>query len=225
MGLPAPSKIVAVGLNYVEHVDESVDFDTKLATIPNEPVLFVKTPNTLVGSGDNIELPWYGDRRQLRTDLEAELAVVIGKTARNVSEDDALEHVAGFTCFNDVSQREIQMADVSGWTRGKCMDTFGPIGPRVVSMDSIGSFDNLRISARINGETVQDASTADMIFGIPTLIAYISRYMTLEPGDIIATGTPSGVSPIAAGDEVEIEIEGIGILTNTAIEAAVSLNG
>jgi 2-keto-4-pentenoate hydratase/2-oxohepta-3-ene-1,7-dioic acid hydratase in catechol pathway len=216
-----PSKIIAVGLNYRSHVKESGEtFDRKLADLPREPVLFAKTPNVLTGPGEPIVLPALVDEYRFdeaRTDLEAELAFIISRRARHVPEEEALGYVLGYTCFNDVSQRNIQMGDPSGWFRGKSFDSFGPIGPVVVRQEDLGDPGNLAIRARLNGELRQEASTADMIFSVPALLAFISKNMTLEEGDIIATGTPSGVSPIRAGDTVEIEIEGIGILTNPVI--------
>jgi 2-keto-4-pentenoate hydratase/2-oxohepta-3-ene-1,7-dioic acid hydratase in catechol pathway len=215
-----PSKIIAVGLNYRDHVAESGSFDKKLAGLPKEPVLFAKTPNVLTGPGQPIVLPaLIGDYRfdEARTDLEAELALIISKRARHVREEDAFDYVLGYTCFNDVSQRNIQMGDPSGWFRGKSFDTFGPIGPLVVPREDLPDPGKLKIRSRLNGELRQEASTADMIFSVPALIAFISKNMTLEEGDIIASGTPSGVSPIKAGDTVEIEIEHIGILRNPVI--------
>jgi 2-keto-4-pentenoate hydratase/2-oxohepta-3-ene-1,7-dioic acid hydratase in catechol pathway len=170
-----------------------------------------------VGPGESIIIPALIDDYRFdepRTDLEAELAVIISKRARHVDEEKAFEYVLGYTCFNDVSQRNIQMGDSSGWFRGKSFDTFGPIGPVVVLKQDVPNPQILKIYARINGEVRQQASTADMIFSIPALIAFITKNMTLEEGDIIATGTPSGVSPINAGDIVEVEIENIGILRN-----------
>jgi 2-keto-4-pentenoate hydratase/2-oxohepta-3-ene-1,7-dioic acid hydratase in catechol pathway len=217
----SPTKIVAVGLNYSEHVQESAAFGADLAVAPAEPVLFVKTPNTVAGHESAIVIPrivaGYGFPEP-RTDLEGELAVVIGSRVRNVGVDDALDAVLGYTCYNDVSQRNIQLGDVSGWFRGKSFDTFGPIGPMLVLAADMPDPQNLALTSRINGRTVQDGNTRDMIFGIPELIAFISRNLTLEAGDIIATGTPSGVSPISHGDIVEVEIEGIGLLRNTVVD-------
>ncbi len=154
----------------------------------------------------------------LRTDYEAELAVIIGKKCRNIMPNEAFEHVLGYTCMNDVSQRNIQTGDRSGWFRGKSLDTFGPIGPQIVLQEDIGDPQGLRIQCRLNGRTVQDASTAQMIFPVDDVIAFISKNFTLMPGDIIATGTPSGVGRIHHGDVVEIEIEKIGVLSNPVME-------
>ncbi|MFQ3547182.1 MAG: fumarylacetoacetate hydrolase family protein [Termitinemataceae bacterium] len=214
------NKIIAVGLNYHAHISESKVFDRKGLDVPKEPVLFAKTPNVLVGPGEPIVIPAIIERYNFedpRIDPEAELAVVISKTCKRVSPQAAWDYILGYTCFNDVSQRNIQKMDSSGWFRGKSFDTFGPIGPVIVPPSIIKDPQNLVISCRINGTTTQSASTRDMIFPIPELISFISQHITLESGDIIATGTPSGVSPIRAGDIVEVEIEGIGILKNPVI--------
>ncbi|MDR2535193.1 MAG: fumarylacetoacetate hydrolase family protein [Treponema sp.] len=213
----SPSKIIAVGLNYQAHVKEGI---TGHFAIPVEPVLFAKTPNVLIGPGEPIILPACIEDYHFaepRTDLEAELAIIIGKRGRSIPRDRAFDYVLGYTCFNDVSQRNIQNSDVSGWFRGKSFDTFGPIGPVVVLHKDIGDPQKRSICSRINGDLKQSGNTQDMIFSIPDLLAYISNNFTLEEGDIIATGTPAGISPIRAGDVVEIEIEGIGILRNPVI--------
>lgn len=212
-----PTKIVAVGLNYREHVTESKVFDLKQLEIPSEPVLFAKTPNVLIGPGDPILIPAIQASYSFaepRVDHEAELAVIISRRCKNVRVENALDYVLGYTCFNDVSQRNIQKMDASGWFRGKSFDTFGPVGPEVVPVSAITNPQDLRISCRVNGVTRQSASTADMIFSISVLISFISQNMTLEEGDLIVTGTPSGVGPIVPGDMVEVEIEGIGVLRN-----------
>jgi len=216
----APSKIVAVGLNYRAHVTESKVFDLKQLEVPSEPVLFAKTPNVLVGPGEPIVIPAFLEEYRFpepRTDHEAELAIIISKRCKNVTEAEALDFVLGYTCFNDVSQRNVQKLDASGWFRGKSFDTFGPIGPVVVPASAIRDPQKLAISARVNGVVKQSSSTGEMIFTVASLIAFISKNLTLEAGDLIATGTPSGVSPIEAGDTVEIEIEGIGILSNPVV--------
>jgi 2-keto-4-pentenoate hydratase/2-oxohepta-3-ene-1,7-dioic acid hydratase in catechol pathway len=215
-----PSKIVAVGLNYREHVTESKVFDLKQLEVPSEPVLFAKTPNVLVGPGEPIVIPAFlADYRfsEPRVDHEAELAVIISKKCKNVAEKDALDFVFGYTCFNDVSQRNVQKMDASGWFRGKSFDTFGPIGPVVLPASALRDPQKLAITARVNGVVKQSGSTADMIFTVAQLIAFISKNLTLEAGDLIVTGTPSGVSPIVGGDTVEIEIEGIGVLSNPVV--------
>jgi len=212
-----PSKIIAVGLNYKDHVKESAALVDKPLELPTEPVLFAKTPNVLIGPGEPIMIPSHIKAYNFpdeRVDHECELAIIIGKKGRHISEEKAFDHVLGYTCFNDVSQRNVQRADPSGWFRGKSFDTFGPIGPVVVSHADIGNPQALNINCKVNGVVKQSANTADMIFTLSVLIAYISRQFTLEEGDIIATGTPSGVSPIVPGDIVEVEIERIGVLKN-----------
>ena len=216
-----PSKIIAVGLNYRDHVKESAQFLTKVE-LPTEPVLFAKTPNVLAGPGQPIVIPAHTKEYKFpeeRVDHECELAVIISKRGRHIREADAFAHVFGYTCFNDVSHRNIQKADTSGWFRGKSFDTFGPIGPVIVphGAQGIENPHTLNITCKVNGVIKQSANTADMIFTIPALIAYISKQLTLEEGDIIATGTPAGVSPLVPGDTVEVEIERIGILKNQVI--------
>ncbi len=214
-----PSKIVALGLNYLEHIKESQSVDVQNFTdeIPTEPVLFSKTPNVLIGPGEPIILPAfvlsYGFPN-CRTDHEAELAIIIKDRVKNLKAADAMEHILGFTCFNDISQRNLQKTDKSGWYRGKSLDTFGPIGPVVVPPEYIGDPQNLEIICRLNGKITQHSNTRHMIFKIPEILAFVSKNFTLEPGDIIITGTPSGVSPLHNGDVVEVEIENIGTLTN-----------
>jgi 2-keto-4-pentenoate hydratase/2-oxohepta-3-ene-1,7-dioic acid hydratase in catechol pathway len=218
-----PSKIIALGLNYRSHIAESYTVKVHGFTeeVPEEPILFAKTPNVLIGPGEPIVVPAflleYGFE-DLRTDYEAELAVIMGKRCRNISPDEAFEYILGYTCINDVSQRNIQSGDRSGWFRGKSLDTFGPVGPQIVLREEIADPQNLRIQCRLNGVTVQDANTAQMIFPVAEVIAFISKNFTLMPGDIIATGTPSGVGPIHHGDVVEIEIERIGVLSNPVLE-------
>jgi len=214
-----PSKIIALGLNYLEHIKESQSVNVQNFTneIPTEPVLFTKTPNVLIGPGEPVILPSflsdYGFE-DCRTDYEAELAIIIKDQIKNVDENEALTHVMGFTCFNDISQRNLQRTDKSGWFRGKSLDTFGPIGPVIVSPEEIGDPQCLDICCRLNGKVVQQSNTKHMIFKIPQIIAFVSRNFTMDPGDIIITGTPSGVGPIKHGDQVEVEIEGIGTLVN-----------
>ena len=215
-----PSKIIAVGLNYLSHVKESRVFDNKPQEVPSEPVLFAKTLNVLIGPGEPIILPSHireYNFKDERVDPEGELAIIIGKKGRHIPLEKAFDYVLGYTCFNVVSQRNIQKSDPSGWFRGKSFDTFGPVGPVIVLHKDIGDPQALNISCRINGVTKQSANTRDMIFSIPVLISYISKQFTLEEGDIIATGTPAGVSPIVPGDTVEVEIEKIGVLKNPVI--------
>jgi len=216
-----PGKIIGVGLNYADHVKESTVFNRFALELPKEPVIFAKTTNVLIPSGEEIIIPSfikdYGFEEP-RVDLEAELAVIIGKTAKRVSEKDALAYVFGYTCFNDVSQRNIQKGDASGWFRGKSLDTFGPIGPVIVRAVDMPNPQNCRITSRINGRPCQESNTSYMIFPVARLVSWISSQITLYEGDIIATGTPSGVSALRHGDSVEIEIEGIGILRNPVRE-------
>ena len=208
-------KIVCVGLNYSDHTDES-GFEA-----PKAPLLFGKFANTLCGDGDAIVLPREGGH----VDAEAELAVVIGKVASQVSADAASDAIAGYICANDVSHRDIQFAE-GQWFRGKGFDTFCPLGPRVVLAGDLDPSD-LRIQQRLNGELLQDSRTSNLIFDIPYLVSFVSQTITLEPGDLILTGTPVGVGvfrepkvALRPGDVVEIEIEGIGILRNEARAAA-----
>lgn len=218
----SPTKIIALGLNYRSHIAEhaSVDVQGFSEKIPEEPVLFSKTPNVLIPSGASIVIPAFLRDRfsDVRVDYEAELAFFIKDRCRNVPAEEAEKHIFGYTCMNDVSQRNLQKSDKSGWFRGKSLDTFGPVGPRVVSAEMIGDPQKLEISCRLNGKTVQKSNTARMIFPVREIVAYISRYFTLEPGDLIMTGTPSGVGPLKNGDTVEVEIEKIGVLENTVVE-------
>ena len=215
-----PSKIIAVGLNYRDHVDESKNFGKEPFEVPSEPVLFAKTPNVLIGPGEPIVIPAHireYNFKNPQVDLEAELAIIIGKKARHIPAEKAFDYILGYTCFNDVSQRNIQKDDPSCWFRGKSFDTFGPIGPVVVSHNDIGDPQALNLASKINGVLKQSSNTGNMIFSVQVLISFISKQFTLEEGDIIATGTPSGVSPIVPGDTVEVEVEKIGILRNTVI--------
>ncbi|MFT5702149.1 MAG: 2-keto-4-pentenoate hydratase/2-oxohepta-3-ene-1,7-dioic acid hydratase in catechol pathway [Desulforhopalus sp.] len=214
-----PTKIVALGLNYLEHIKESqsVDASNIADAIPTEPVLFPKTPNVLIGPEESVILPSFlGDYnfKNCRTDHEAELAIIIKDRIKNIPASEAMDHILGFTCFNDISQRNLQKGDTSGWYRGKSLDTFGPIGPVVVPLKDIGDPQDLNIECRVNGTVMQQSNTKHMIFKIPEIIAFVSKMFTLEAGDIIITGTPSGVSPLKDGDMVAVEIENIGILSN-----------
>lgn len=223
----SPSKIIALGMNYRDHIAEKDSLRVRGfdGQVPAEPVLFPKTPNVLLAPGEPIVIPAFVRQygfAEPRVDYEAELAVVVADRCKDVPADRVWEHVLGFTCFNDVSQRNIQNADRSGWFRGKSFDTFGPIGPRVVPLESIGDPQNLAIRCRLNGRVVQDSSTRYMIFSVADTFAFVSRNFTLEEGDIIATGTPSGVGPLRPGDVVEVEIERIGILRNPVVEESPS---
>jgi 2-keto-4-pentenoate hydratase/2-oxohepta-3-ene-1,7-dioic acid hydratase in catechol pathway len=218
----SPSKIIALGLNYRDHIAESLSVGASNwgTDDPPEPVLFPKTTNVLIGPGEPIVLPAIAEEygfEALRTDYEAELAVIIGSECRSIDPEDALASVFGITCANDVSQRNIQNSDKSGWFRGKSFDTFGPIGPTVVPISQVVDIQNLHIECRVNGQTAQSANTSQMIFPVAEAISFVSRNFTLIPGDIILTGTPSGVGPIIAGDIVEVEISGIGVLSNPVI--------
>ncbi|RKY42694.1 MAG: hypothetical protein DRP85_02160 [Candidatus Makaraimicrobium thalassicum] len=195
-----PSKIVSVGLNYRDHAEELG------MSIPTEPVIFIKPSTAVIGPGEMIVYP----ESSARVDYEAELGVVIKNRIRNVSVEEAGRNIAGYTCFNDVTARDLQRKDTQ-WSRAKSFDTFAPIGPWIETDIDPG---NLRIRSYLNGELKQDSRTSEFIFGIPRLIEFISGIMTLLPGDVIATGTPSNIGPMNAGDEIVIEIEGIGRLTN-----------
>lgn len=195
-----PSKLVCVGRNYAAHAAEHN------AEVPTEPILFLKPPSALIGSGQMIEFP----AGTGRVDHEAELAVIIGRQARSVTREEALNYVAGYTCANDVSARDYQKKD-GQWSRAKGLDTFGPLGPWMVTgLDPA----DLAIRCVVNSEVRQEDRTASMVFDVPALITFISRYMTLLPGDVILTGTPSGVSELHDGDIVQVIIEGIGTLEN-----------
>jgi 2,4-didehydro-3-deoxy-L-rhamnonate hydrolase len=205
-----PEKIVCVGLNYRDHAEEQG------TPLPQAPLLFAKWPNTLIGPGDPIVIPPVTEQ----VDYEAELGVVIGERVRGASVENALEAVRGYLCLNDVSARDLQFGD-GQWTRGKSLDTFCPIGPELVPAASVPDPQALSIRAIVNGEVLQDSSTSNMVFTVAEIIAYVSRAITLEPGDLIATGTPAGVGAfreppirLRPGDEVTIEIEGVGSLTN-----------
>jgi 2,4-didehydro-3-deoxy-L-rhamnonate hydrolase len=210
-----PGKIIAVGLNYRDHASEAT------VTPPKSPILFAKWTTCLVGPDEPIVIPTGIDE----VDWEAELAVIIGRTAQDVHIDDALDFVRGYTCMNDVSARRAQRDD-GQWTRAKSFDTFGPIGPKVVPAREIPDPQSLNIRARVNGQIMQDSNTSEMIFSVAHLIAFISAGVTLEPGDVITTGTPNGVgafrpTPIflQPGDRVDVEIDGIGTLSNPVTAA------
>jgi 5-carboxymethyl-2-hydroxymuconate isomerase len=197
-------------MNYRDHAAEAG------LEVPERPVLFAKWPNALIGPGDPIVVPDF----TTQVDYEAELGVVIGLRARDVDAASALEAVAGYVCVNDVSARDVQFAD-GQWTRAKSLDTFCPVGPRLVPAEEVPDPQALRIRCLVNGEVLQDSSTAQMVFGVAEIVAHASRGLTLEPGDLIATGTPAGVGftrepPVflRPGDEVTVEIEGVGTLTN-----------
>lgn len=203
-----PSKIVCIGLNYAKHAKETN------APIPKEPIIFFKSTTALVGPNDAIVIP----KNSVKTDWEVELALVIGKKASYISEEDAYDYIAGYCLHNDVSEREFQLERGGTWDKGKGCDTFAPIGPWLVTKDEIKDVHNLRLWLSVNGIMMQDGNTDDLIFNVPNLVAYISQFMTLLPGDIISTGTPQGVGlgfnpPVylKEGDVVELGIDGLGI--------------
>ncbi|MBL4826944.1 MAG: fumarylacetoacetate hydrolase family protein [Spongiibacteraceae bacterium] len=200
-------KIICVGLNYRDHAQESG------MEVPEEPILFMKSTTSIVGPNDNVMIP----RQASKVDWEVELGIVIGKTARYVAEENALDYVAGLTVVNDVSERAFQLERGGQWVKGKGCDTFGPVGPYLVTLDEIDDIDSMPIWLEVNGERVQDGNTRTMIFGIPFLIHYISQFMTLESGDVISTGTPPGVGLgmkpprfLQPGDVMALGIEGLG---------------
>jgi 2-keto-4-pentenoate hydratase/2-oxohepta-3-ene-1,7-dioic acid hydratase in catechol pathway len=201
-----PGKILAIGLNYAAHAAEANQ------PVPKFPILFMKPPSSVIGPGEPIVLPNATDK----IDYEAELAVVIGTRCRHVKPGEEAGVILGYTCANDVSDRDVQFGRSGQWTEGKSFDTFCPLGPCIATDIDAG---NLAISARLNGRTVQSSNTNDLIFDVGALIRHLSAVMTLEPGDVILTGTPAGVGPMKAGDIIEIEIEGIGVLRNPVVLA------
>lgn len=213
-----PEKIVAIGLNYLDHAKESG------MEPPKQPIFFSKYPSSIVGPRSPVVLP--PPDVTSKVDYEVELAVVIGKPAKNTPEEEAMDHVYGYTILNDVSARDLQFED-GQWVKGKALDTFAPMGPWIVTKDEIPDPHNLRLGLALNGEVMQSSNTSNLIFKIPALIAYLSRFFTLKPGDIIATGTPHGVGQsrvpprfLKAGDTMVAEIEGIGALETPVVSAA-----
>lgn len=207
-----PGKVVAIGLNYMDHIREAG------MQPPERPLVFAKFPSSVVGPEDDVVID---AALTERVDWEVELAAVIGRTMRDVPAADALDHVFGYTVANDVSARDVQFAD-GQWVRAKSFDTFCPIGPEVVTPDELGDPQALRLTTKVNGELVQDSTTAEMVFGVAELLAFCSRSFTLEPGDLVLTGTPWGCGEfmdpkrsLADGDVVECAVEGIGSLRNT----------
>ncbi len=210
-----PSKIICIGLNYAKHAAESG------AAEPKEPVVFMKSTTALCGPNDNVIIP----RNSVKTDWEVELAVVIGKKASYVSETEAMDYVVGYCLHNDYSEREYQLERGGQWVKGKSNDTFAPLGPFLATKDEISNPHDLRLWLKLNGKMLQDSNTNDMIFYIPTIISYLSQFMTLLPGDVISTGTPAGVGLgmkppmyLKAGDVVELGIDKLGTQKQTAVD-------
>ena len=201
-----PTKIVCVGRNYLEHAKELGN------AVPERPLLFFKPPSALIGDGEAIVLP----AASQQVEHEGEIGVVIGKRLRHANEQDARAAIAGITCVNDVTARDLQKTD-GQWTRAKGFDTFCPVGPRVHTLGAKDDLTAIEVICRVNGKERQRGRASDMAFSIPALLSYISGIMTLEPGDLVATGTPAGVGPLLPGDVVEVEIPGIGVLHNPVI--------
>ncbi|RFB87297.1 2-hydroxyhepta-2,4-diene-1,7-dioate isomerase [Rhizobium leguminosarum bv. trifolii] len=205
-------KFICIGLNFSDHAAETG------ATVPPEPVIFMKATSAIVGANDSVRIP----RGSEKTDWEVELGVVIGKTAKYVSEADALDYVAGYCVSHDVSERAFQTERAGQWTKGKSCDTFGPIGPWLVTKDEIADPQNLGMWLKVNGQTMQNGSSKTMVYGVAHIVAYLSQFMSLHPGDVISTGTPPGVGMgmkpphyLKAGDVVELGIEGLGMQKQT----------
>jgi len=200
-------KVVCIGLNYADHAAEAG------LQIPSEPVVFMKATSSIVGPYDNVELP----QNSSKTDWEVELGVVIGKKAKYIEEKDAYDYIAGFTIVNDISEREFQLEREGQWTKGKCHDTFCPIGPYIVTIDEVGNEDDLKMTLKVDDKLCQNGSTSTMVYKVPFVVAYLSRFMTLYPGDVISTGTPPGVGmgqkpPVYLKDNqtMELSIEKLG---------------
>ena len=203
----ATGKMICIGLNYSDHAAETG------SAVPKEPMIFMKATSAICGPNDTIMLP----RGSTHTDWEVELGIVIGKPAKYITEDQVMDHIAGFVAVNDVSEREYQKRRAGQFTKGKSCDSFGPVGPWLVTPDEIADPQNMRLRLSVNGQIMQDGNTSDMIFGVVHSVAYLSQFFTLHPGDIIATGTPAGVGAgmdpprfLAAGDEVVLEVAGLG---------------
>jgi len=209
-----PSKIICIGLNFKDHAEETG------ATPPEEPIVFFKASSAFSGPDDDLIIP----RESEKTDWEVELAFVIGKKASYVEEENALEHVAGYVLHNDYSERAFQLERGGQWVKGKSCDSFAPLGPFLATQDELDDVNQLRMWLRVNGETMQDGTTSNLIFKIPTLVSYLSRFMTLLPGDVVSTGTPAGVGMgmkpprfLVPGDVVELGIDGLGSQSQTAV--------
>jgi len=215
--LPRPNRIFGIGRNYADHAKETGH------EVESEPTVFLKASTAVIASGQQIVYPAFADQ----VDYEGELAVVIGVAGSNISELEAYRHVAGYTLINDVTERIMQRRDQAKslpWFRSKSIDTFGPMGPALITADEIKDPHKLTITTEVNGEVKQHASTGDMVHKIPQLIAYLSRYYALEPGDVIATGTPSGIGPLKPGDTVTVSIPEIGTLSNQVVAAPESID-
>ena len=211
-----PTKIICIGTNYMDHIEETG------LDVPKEPVLFPKTLNCLISNNEPVIYPkfLFNQRKYNRVDFEVELAFIIKDKCKNVPKDDTYNHILGYTIFNDITARKMQAKDIVSklpWFRSKSFDTFGPIGPRIVGTNEIKDPHNLNIELRLNGEIKQSSNTKHLLFKIPKLMEYITTLFTLEPGDIIATGTPSGIGPIQPGDIIAATIEKIGTLTNKVV--------
>jgi len=207
-------KFIAIGLNYSDHAAESG------MAVPKEPIVFMKATSCIVGPNDNIEIP----RGSQKTDWEVELGVVIGKPGKYISEQDALSHVVGYCVVHDVSERAYQLEGTGQWVKGKSADTFGPIGPWLVTADEVANAGNLKLWLEVDGQRYQDGTTQTLIFGVPFLVSYLSRFMSLQPGDIISTGTPPGVGHgkkppvyLRAGNVVRLGVEGLGEQRQTVV--------
>jgi 2-keto-4-pentenoate hydratase/2-oxohepta-3-ene-1,7-dioic acid hydratase in catechol pathway len=209
-----PSKIICIGLNYADHAKESN------MELPKEPIVFFKSTTALCGPNDNLTIP----KNSTQTDWEVELAVIIGKKTSYVSEAEASKYVAGYAVMNDYSEREFQLHRGGQWVKGKSCDTFGPLGPYLVTQDEVKDINNTRLWLKVNGKTMQDGTTANLVFKVPFLVSYLSQFMTLLPGDVISTGTPAGVglgmkppTYLKVGDVIELGIEGMGEQKQTAM--------
>ena len=209
-------KIICIGLNYSDHAEETGQ------KVPPEPIIFAKATSSVIGPNDDVEIP----KKSVKSDWEVELGVIIGKEAKYISESDSQSHIAGYCVINDLSEREFQIEHSGQWMKGKSCDTFGPIGPYLVTTDEIPDPQNLKMWLEVNGKKMQDGSTSTMVYGVNFLISYLSQFMSLQPGDIISTGTPPGVGMgmnpqvfLKAGDVMKLGIEGLGEQTQKTIQA------
>ena len=209
-------KIICIGLNYSDHAEETGQ------KVPPEPIIFAKATSSVIGPNDNVEIP----KKSVKSDWEVELGVIIGKEAKYISESESQSHIAGYCVINDLSEREFQIEHSGQWVKGKSCDTFGPIGPYLVTTDEIPNPQNLKMWLEVNGKKMQDGSTNTMVYGVNFLISYLSQFMSLQPGDIISTGTPPGVGMgmnpqvfLKAGDVMKLGIEGLGEQTQKTIQA------